>query len=82
MKVTSDAGPQSFQDGKGRTTKIGYVNGNNQKCLGHRDHPGHHNQTAYKMKCRCCCHVYGANGADIWERKCPECQCGKPGIPY
>jgi hypothetical protein len=28
-----------------------------------------------------CGHVYGANGSDIWLRKCPYCQGGAEGLP-
>lgn len=31
------------------------------------------------MKCRECGHVYGANGADIFQKKCPKCQGGAAG---
>ena len=72
-----------FRDGSGTTTKIGYVNKRKQECLGHRDQAGtDYNQRAYKMRCRHCGHVYGANGSDVHHRKCPKCQCGKPGIAY
>jgi hypothetical protein len=27
-----------------------------------------------------CSHVYGANGTDVFHRKCPSCQMGAPGI--
>ena len=26
--------------------------------------------------------IYGANGTDIFQRKCPECGGAKPGIPF
>ena len=26
--------------------------------------------------------VYGANGTDIFERKCPKCGSGMPGLPF
>ncbi len=39
-------------------------------------------QLAYKLKCLKCNHKYGANGTDIFQRKCPNCQGGKPGISY
>ena len=72
-----------FRDGGSSTTEIGYQNRHKKKCLGHRGKPGNHfNQRAYKMKCLCCGHTYGANGADIHLRKCPNCQCGASGIEY
>ena len=62
-----------------KTTDAGYVNTHGQENLGGTGKPGHHNQTVYKMKCRACAHVYGANGADIFQRKCPGCQGGAAG---
>lgn len=72
-----------FRDGSGRTTKIGYVNRNQQECGGHRGVVGtDHNQVAYWMECLHCGHVYGANGSDVFQRKCPECQGGEAGIEF
>ena len=74
-----------FRSGDGETVKVGYVNENNQMCLGTRGKPGtDHLQYSYRMICLeedCEC-IYGANGADVHERKCPRCQNGAPGIPY
>ena len=61
------------------TTKTGYVNKHGQANLGSTGRPGHHNQTVYRMKCRACGYVYGANGADIFQKKCPKCQGGAAG---
>jgi len=38
----------------------------------------------HKLECleNQCGHEYGANGSDIFQRKCPKCQGGKPGIEY
>ena len=76
----------SLREGLSDHTKIGSINKHNQMCLGHRgcDSSNHYNQTAYKMRCLepDCGHVYGANGCDVWQRKCPKCQYGKCGIPY
>jgi hypothetical protein len=41
-----------------------------------------HGQYAYKIECTICGYVYGANGSDMDERRCPECQGGAPGIRY
>lgn len=72
-----------FVSGSGESTQVGYVNRNNQKCLGHRNVPGtDHNQLAYKVECLNCGHVYGANGSDIHLRQCPKCQDGAEGIPF
>lgn len=72
-----------WKSGDTETTQIGYLNRNRQRCLGHAGVKGNdHLQVAYKMECLDCGYVYGANGADIFQRKCPECQDGLPGIPY
>ena len=72
-----------FSSGDGRWTQIGKVNDNRQKNHGKRGHPGNdHLQYSYKLECLDCGHCYGANGSDIHERKCPECQGGAVGIPY
>lgn len=72
-----------FQSGSGTTTHIGYVNRKNQRCEGHRGVTGtDHGAIAYKMVCQDCDHVYGANGTDVFQRKCPRCQDGRPGIPF
>ena len=74
-----------YQGGRGDSTRIGYVNRNDQLCTGHRGVRGtDHEQLAYRLLClgAACGHVYGANGSDVFQRKCPECQGGAPGIPY
>ena len=74
-----------YQSGQTDTTTIGYINPNNQKCMGHRGAPGpDHNQLAYRMECQVagCSTIYGANGSDIFQRKCPKCQAGAPGIEF
>ena len=74
---------QHFRSGGGDTTKIGYVNTNNQHCCGTLDISGNdYLQYAYKIECGKCGYVYGANGSDVFQRKCPECGGGKSGIPY
>jgi hypothetical protein len=34
-----------------------------------------------QLDCSKCGNVYGVNGTDIFEHKCPNCQSGKPGLP-
>ncbi len=71
-----------YKDGSTKTTKIGYINKNNQENCGTFGVDGNdHLQKAYKMKCLKCGCKYGANGT-IHIRKCPKCQKGKPGISY
>ncbi len=71
--------PQRRQ-GEG-TTCVGYVNRNGQRNLGRAGCAGtDHCQQAYKMCCRHCGATYACNGSDIFQKKCPECQGGRPGI--
>lgn len=76
---------KNFINGSTETTTIGYVNRNNQRCCGHRKVAGtDHGQHAYRMECLVsgCGHIYGANGTDVFQRKCPRHQGGKPGIKF
>ena len=62
-----------------KTTDLGYVNKNNQRNNGCTHEKGtDHNQMLYAMECLNCGHRYPANGTDIWQRKCPQCQGGRP----
>lgn len=64
---------------KGNSTEIGYINKNNQRNNGKTNIPGTgNNQWFYDMECLYCGHKYYANGHDIWLRKCPKCQGGRP----
>ncbi len=38
--------------------------------------------TVYVLQCGGCRHEYGANGSDIFQRRCPACQGGRPGLVY
>ena len=74
-----------FISGTTESTRIGYVNRNQQLCTGHRGKAGNDNlQYSYRLLCLNdqCGHTYGANGADIFQRKCPKCQGGTEGIEY
>ena len=62
------------------TTVPGYTNRNGQTVIRKTDLPGNdHNQRVYVLECGQCRHHYGANGSDIWERRCPQCDGGRPG---
>ena len=66
---------------KSPTTCIGYVNRNGQVVIRNTGLPGtDKNQSIYQLGCSHCGHVYGANGSDILERKCPKCQGGAKGL--
>lgn len=61
------------------STETGYINKNNQRNNGKTNIPGTGNgQWFYDMECLNCGHTYHANGHDVWLRKCPKCQGGKP----
>ena len=67
----------------GKTTKPGYVNKNGQMVLNATDLPGNdHNQVVYVMTCGSCGKRYGANGSDIWQRRCPACGGGAAGLAF
>ena len=66
-----------------KTTEPGYENRNGQIVLRKTDLPGNdHHQYVYVLECGRCGHRYGANGADIWQRLCPDCGGGRPGLDY
>jgi hypothetical protein len=64
------------------TTLPGYINRNRQRVIRATDLPGtDHLQKIYVLRCEDCGTEYGANGSDIFQRRCPKCQGGKPGLP-
>ena len=71
---------------KGYSTVRGFTNCNGQINMG-RGNPvrrgSNCSQYVYVMHCPDCDRNYGANGGDVWERKCPnpQCQDGEPGEP-
>lgn len=65
------------------TTKPGYENRNRQTVVRPTGLAGtDYGQSVYVLRCRACAHEYGANGSDIFQRRCPRCQGGAPGLPY
>jgi hypothetical protein len=61
----------------------GDLNRNSQRLLRKTAFPGtDHGQYIWAVQCERdgCGHVYGVNGSDFFERKCPECQDGEAGI--
>lgn len=67
----------------GYSTAEGFMNSNGQQVVRRTDRPGtDHLQVVYVLRCTKCGHMYGANGSDIHLRRCPECQGGRPGLPY
>ncbi len=74
-----------YQSGGTNTTQIGYTNKNHQLNTGHKNASGtDHRQVVYRMLCLNihCGHFYGANGTDVFQRKCPACQGGTDGIAF
>jgi hypothetical protein len=64
-----------------RWTEIGSENRNRQTVIRKTVHAGtDHSQHIYVLHCGECGYDYGANGSDIFERRCPLCQAGKPGL--
>lgn len=56
------------------TTEIGYTNRNQQTVIGKTNMPGtDHGQTVYELRCGDCGRTHGANGSDIFQRRCPHC---------
>lgn len=67
------------RNAKGTTTP-GYVNRNFQEVIARTELMGSdHGQRVYLLRCGRCGYQYGANGSDIFQRKCPKCQGGKWG---
>ena len=67
----------------GYSTRPGFVNRKNQMNLGKTNPPRQgtdHGQSVYVMRCPQCRRNYGANGSDIWLRRCPYHQGGMPGL--
>lgn len=66
-----------------RTTDIGYENLNEQSVVRRTDLPGSlSGQKVYVLNCSRCGVHYGANGSDIYLRRCPDCMGGPPGLAF
>jgi membrane-associated phospholipid phosphatase len=81
--------PKSKPSGPGprrvnrHTTDIGHCNKNQQVVVRRTDLPGtDHGQRVYVLRCGVCSHEYGANGSDIFLRKCPKHDRGAPGLAF
>lgn len=67
----------------GYSTKLGFTNAGGQVVVRATGLPGtDFGQSVYVLRCSHCQESYGANGSDIWLRKCPKCQGGRPGLPF
>ena len=66
---------------KVKTTDVGFTNRNDQQVVNGTTASGtDRDQYVYVLKCLRCGYQYGANGSDIFERKCPKCQKGAPDL--
>jgi hypothetical protein len=74
----------SYERKGGRGTTVpGYRNRNNQIVVRATGLPGNdHCQTIYVLRCEPCEAEYGSNGSDIFQRRCPNCDGGRPGLFY
>ena len=93
LKLLQDGPPTDWNDvvleqgytsrGSAGTTEPAYRNKNGQIVERRTDTAGNdHNKRVYVLRCENCGHQYGANGSDIWQRKCPECGGGRPGLSF
>jgi hypothetical protein len=65
------------------TTETGYINRNDQEVIRPTGkHGTDHGQYIYVLRCRTCRHEYGANGSDIFLRRCPNHDGGAPGLAF
>lgn len=65
----------------GYSTRPGFTNANGQTVVRLTNLPGtDHGQSIDVLQCSRCQQTYGSNGSDIWLRKCPRCQRGRPGL--
>jgi hypothetical protein len=68
-----------------KSTDVGYINRNRQRVVRATGLPGNdHLQKVYVLRCQIddCDNEYGANGSDIFQRRCPRCQGGAPGLSF
>ena len=71
------------QAGNTETTTVGYKNRNAQVVVRATGLLGNdYEQYIYVLRCSKCGNEYGANGSDIFQRRCPNCQKGRPGLAY
>jgi hypothetical protein len=63
-------------------TSIGYRNKEGQQVIRKTEREGTiPGQRVFILHCTVCDHEYGADGCDIYDRLCPKCQDGPPGLP-
>lgn len=80
-RVASTAAALAATD---RATTPGFVNRNGQEVMRAVDVSGTERlqrERLYELRCRVCARRYGSHGSDNFDRKCPDCQDGAPGLP-
>lgn len=79
--VKKTRGKQKSKNKNASTTQLGYINRNRQEVVARIGLRGNdHNQLVYLLKCHACGATYGANGSDVFQRRCPACDEGRPGL--
>lgn len=62
-------------------TTIGFRNREGQEVVRKTDREGTSpEQRIFVLRCSVCGHEYGCDGCDIYDRLCPKCQDGPPGL--
>lgn len=62
-------------------TSIGFRNRDGQQVIRKTSREGRTpEQRVFILQCTVCGHEYGADGSEIYERLCPKCQDGPPGL--
>ena len=65
------------------STVPGFTNRNGQTVIRPTNLPGtDYNQRIYVLECGNCGHQYGSNGSDNFQRRCPCCDRGRPGLDF
>lgn len=81
--VLETLGLAQSDTGRPYSTSPGFTNANGQTVVRATGMAGtDHGQSVYELRCDRCGQTYGANGSDIWLRKCPACQGGQAGPAY
>ena len=63
-------------------TSIGFLNREGQQVIRKTEREGGMlGQRVFILHCTVCDHEYGTDGCDIYDRLCPKCQDGPPGLP-
>ena len=63
-------------------TTIGFRNREGQQVIRKTEREGSvPGQRVFILRCTVCNHEYGTDGCHIYDRLCPKCQDGPPGVP-